>query len=162
MATYGKKLLDVNGNVILPKTRSSLVYMDDNETVEDKISSILSEITKIKDGTTLVGKALSIRDANVTDKEYNFYSTDTSSVTANTPIAIWDETLNGSRPIDRAVNDVNAKPIHTTYMPKSGGQFTGNAVGYSTKRAGGCFRNFYVRNSGGTDLSTNAIVGYRQ
>ena len=37
MATYGKKLLDGNGNVILPKTRSSLVYMDDNSTVEDKI-----------------------------------------------------------------------------------------------------------------------------
>lgn len=35
MATYGKKLLD--GNVILPKTRSSLVYMDDNSTVEDTI-----------------------------------------------------------------------------------------------------------------------------
>ena len=30
MATYGKKLLDNSGNVILPKTRSSLVYMDDN------------------------------------------------------------------------------------------------------------------------------------
>ena len=50
MATYGKKLLDINGNIILPKTRSSLVYMDDNSTVEDKISSILN-------GTTVVGKA---------------------------------------------------------------------------------------------------------
>ena len=50
MATYGKKLLDLNGNIILPKTRSSLVYMNDNSTVEDKISSILS-------GSTVVGKA---------------------------------------------------------------------------------------------------------
>ena len=30
MAVYGKKLLDMSGNVILPKTRSSLVYMDEN------------------------------------------------------------------------------------------------------------------------------------
>ena len=50
MATYGKKLLDSNNNVILPKTRSSLVYMDNNETVED-------EIGKILDGSLIVGKS---------------------------------------------------------------------------------------------------------
>ena len=47
MATYGKKLLDVNGNVILPKTRSSLVYMNNNETVEDTISKIISGKCKL-------------------------------------------------------------------------------------------------------------------
>ena len=56
MATYGKKLLDMNGNVILPKTRSSLVYMDDNETVEDTINKILN-------GTTAVGKATKLATA---------------------------------------------------------------------------------------------------
>ena len=50
MATYGKKLLDSEGNIILPKTRSSLVYMDDNSTVEDTINKIIN-------GTTVVGKA---------------------------------------------------------------------------------------------------------
>ena len=50
MATYGKKLLDNNNNVILPKTRSNLVYMDNNETVEDTINKIIS-------GTTVVAKA---------------------------------------------------------------------------------------------------------
>ena len=50
MATYGKKLLDSEGNIILPKTRSSLVYMDDNETLENTIKKILS-------GETTVGKA---------------------------------------------------------------------------------------------------------
>ena len=50
MATYGRKLVDVNGNVILPKTRSSLVYMNNNETVEDTISKIIS-------GKTIIGKA---------------------------------------------------------------------------------------------------------
>ena len=153
MATYGKKLLDVNGNVILPKTRSSLVYMDDNSTVENKINGILnsvnsntSEINKIKDGSTVVGKALSIRDANVTDKEYNFYSTDKSSATANTSIAIWDETINGSRPVDRAVNDVNAKPIHTTYMPKGGGTFTGAIVCHSDSYTAA--KNIVIYNTG--------------
>ena len=50
MATYGKKLLDSNNNVILPKTRSTLVYMNNNETVED-------EIGKILDGSLVVGKS---------------------------------------------------------------------------------------------------------
>ena len=44
MATYGKKLLDSEGNIILPKTRSSLVYMDDNSTVEDKIEKVIKNI----------------------------------------------------------------------------------------------------------------------
>ena len=48
MATYGKKLLDSNNNVILPKTRSSLVYMDDNSTVEDTIGSVNNDINNIK------------------------------------------------------------------------------------------------------------------
>ena len=56
MATYGKKLLDNNNNVILPKTRSSLVYMDDNSTVEDTINKIIS-------GTTVVGKATKLATA---------------------------------------------------------------------------------------------------
>ena len=56
MATYGKKLLDSNNNVILPKTRSSLVYMDNDDTVEDTISSILN-------GNTAVGKATKLATA---------------------------------------------------------------------------------------------------
>ena len=50
MATYGKKLLDSNNNVIVPKTRSNLVYMDNNETVEDTIKKIIN-------GTTVVRKS---------------------------------------------------------------------------------------------------------
>ena len=50
MAVYGKKLLDNEGNTILPKTRSNLVYMSDDNTVEDTI-------TKIKSGEIVVGKA---------------------------------------------------------------------------------------------------------
>lgn len=45
MAVYGKKLLDMSGNVILPKTRSSLVYMDEtNDTVQETIEDILTKV----------------------------------------------------------------------------------------------------------------------
>lgn len=50
MAVYGKKLIDNEGNTILPKTRSNLVYMSDDNTVEDTI-------TKIKSGEIVVGKS---------------------------------------------------------------------------------------------------------
>ena len=48
MAVYGKKLLDNDGNTILPKTRASLVYTSDDETVE-------SVLTKLLSGSGLVG-----------------------------------------------------------------------------------------------------------
>ena len=43
MATYGKTLLDNASNKILPKTRSSLVYMDDNITVEDRFKYVYGD-----------------------------------------------------------------------------------------------------------------------
>ena len=159
MATYGKKLLDGEGNIILPKTRSSLVYMDDNSTVENKISSILSEITKIKDGTSPVKY---VRDANLVNLKYGFYAPSSSDPGSNTPIRIWDAQISKSRPIDRAVNDVNAKPIHTTYMPKSGGTFTGNTIAIDKNRAGGCIRNITVKNTAESEICTDVIIFYRQ
>ncbi len=33
--TYGKKLLDANGNVVLPCTKAKFVYMSNNLTAED-------------------------------------------------------------------------------------------------------------------------------
>ena len=130
MPTYGKKLLDVNGNIILPKTRSSLVYMDDNETVEDTISSILSEITKIKDGTTttnaskILGNTLTIGGGTA---EIKFF-------------AVTDQ--NGKYiPSMSAFNDQNQNNIATTYMPKSGGIFTGEVTLDCNTNADGSKRN---------------------
>ena len=88
MATYGKKLLDSEGNIILPKTRSSLVYMDDNSTVEDKISSILSEITKIKDGSTVVGLSKVFLDATNPDIKYFLYASDSGN--SDSPVVLYD------------------------------------------------------------------------
>ena len=52
MPTYGKKLLDATGNVILPKTRSNLVYHG---------STLLSTyLDNIVNGSVTVGKATAL------------------------------------------------------------------------------------------------------
>ena len=63
MATYGKKLLDATGNVILPKTRSNLVYHG-STLLSTKLNSIDKEISNIKNGTTKVAKATTADNAN--------------------------------------------------------------------------------------------------
>ena len=63
MSTYGKKLLDATGNVILPKTRSNLVYHG-STLLSTKINNIDTEITNIKNGTTKVAKATTADNAN--------------------------------------------------------------------------------------------------
>ena len=132
MATYGKKLLDGEGNIILPKTRSSLVYMDDNSTVEDTIKKILN-------GTTVVGKANKLATArNIGNASFDG--------SGNITLAqIGAATAAQGTKADNA-------------MPKSGGTFTGNAVSYSTNRMGDNVRNIGVYDSAGVSaISTNAI-----
>ena len=52
MPTYGKKLLDNNGNVILPKTRTNLIYHG---------STLLSTyLDNIVNGSVTVGKATAL------------------------------------------------------------------------------------------------------
>ena len=45
MATYAKVLKDSSDNTILPYTRASLVYMDNDSTVESSITSMYNTIT---------------------------------------------------------------------------------------------------------------------
>ena len=119
MATYGKKLLDVNGNIILPKTRSSLVYMDDNSTVEDTIKYILN-------GTTVVGKATKLATA----RKIGNASFDGSS---NITLA----------QIGAATTAQGTKADNA--MPKSGGTFTGTVMtNAASKYNGYIFRNINV------------------
>ena len=136
MATYGKKLLDVNGNIILPKTRSSLVYMDDNSTVEDTIKKILN-------GTTIVGKATKLATAR----------------------KIGNATFDGSGNITLAQIGAATTAQGTkadNAMPKSGGSFTGNTIANSINRAGGFIRNIEVKSSAESFISTDLIMFYRQ
>ena len=75
MATYGKKLLDSNNNVILPKTRSSLVYMDDNSTVEDEIEKLKSFLPPIGD-IMLSFVKISYESSDVNSKTYPYVNID--------------------------------------------------------------------------------------
>ena len=156
MPTYGKKLLDNNGNTILPKTRSNLVYHG-STLLSTKINNIDTEITNIKNGTTTVGRsavANAVRDQNVSGRNYGLYQTsgDTSG------IAIWDLTLNKPRVFNNAIADQNGNVINTTYLKLSGGNMTGaltcNANAYTA-----C-HNMVAYNKGGwTAQTTNYFWG---
>ena len=80
MAVYGKKLLDNEGNTILPKTRASLVYTSDDETVESVLSKLLS-------GNGLVGYPTLTPDG----KAWNYLYNDTRYQMSEN--AVLDDTL---------------------------------------------------------------------
>ena len=143
MATYGKKLLDSEGNIILPKTRSSLVYMDDNSTVEDKISSILSEITKIKDGTTVVGKATKLATAR----------------------NIGNASFDGSEDITLAQIGAATTAQGTkadNAMPKSGGQMNGHLIAYQGSALNFGVFNIEAKNAAEGPVDTSWYIAIRQ
>ena len=122
MATYGKKLLDSEGNIILPKTRSSLVYMDDNETLENTIKKILS-------GETTVGKAIDCSSAGNL-RMYNTETDQTSYVglssedSAGNLCFFWDST--NSKTVLVQGYDNTARTTANNAMPKTGGTFSNN------------------------------------
>ena len=80
MAVYGKKLLDNEGNTILPKTRASLVYTSDDETVESVLAKLLS-------GTGLVGHPTTA----ATGKAWNYLYNDARYQMSDS--AVLDDTL---------------------------------------------------------------------
>ena len=104
MAVYGKKLLDNEGNTILPKTRASLVYTSDDETVEDTINGI-------KNGSIQVGSALNTSKVIGRDAVYSpqgwWYLHNTGS----------DIHIQNCIPYAAACMDHQGKWI-TDYMPK--------------------------------------------
>ena len=124
MATYGKKLIDGEGNIILPKTRSSLVYMDDNETLENTIKKILS-------GETTVGKAIDCSSAGNL-RMYNTETDETSYVGLSSADSagnlgfFWDST--NSKTVLVQGYDNTARTTANAAMPKSGGTFTGRVT----------------------------------
>ncbi len=116
MATYAKILKDSSGNFILPYTRSKLVYMENNATVEDAIN----------------GKAASSHTHD--DRYYTESEVDTK--------------LNGKS---------NTNHTHS-YMPLSGGTFTGTVYAKSQALSGTYMRNCLVQNSSGTNVPSNYIL----
>ena len=112
MPTYGKKLLDNNGNVILPKTRSNLVYHG---------STLLSTyLDNIVNGSVTVGNANKLigREAVVSNGAWHLKATTDGSIV----------------PYSRASSDKNGNEISSTYVSKTGqstingGDINGNSV----------------------------------
>ena len=88
MPTYGKKLLDNNGNVILPKTRTNLIYHG---------STLLSTyLDNIVNGSVTVGKATALT---------------TNAGDANTPIY-----FSGGKPVSTGKSFANYVPKSGTTM----------------------------------------------
>ena len=130
MPTYGKKLLDATGNVILPKTRSNLVYHG-STLLSTYLDNIDTEITNIKNGTTTVAKATALT---------------TNAGDSNTPVY-----FSNGKPVSTGKSFAN-------YVPKSGGNMTGaltcNANAYIA-----C-HNMVAYNKGGwTAQTTNYFWG---
>ena len=71
MAVYGRKMLDKNGNTVLPKTRSKVVYMDNNQTLQDAWNSIMSG-----SGDGSVGLSQYLKDLT-SNAKYGFAKTTT-------------------------------------------------------------------------------------
>ena len=136
MATYGKKLLDMNGNVILPKTRSNLVYMNNDETVENTINKIIS-------GTTVVGKATKLATA----RKIGNASFDGSG---NITLA----------QIGAATTEQGTKADNA--MPKSGGQMNGHLIAYRGSALNFGVFNIEAKNAAEGPVDTSWYVAIRQ
>ena len=117
MATYGKKLLDSEGNIILPKTRSSLVYMDDNSTVEDTIKKILSGETPVEKAIDC-SSAGNLRMYNTNTKETCYVGL-SSEDPDGTKAFLWDATHSKS---------ITLPGIDTNAVPKTGCVLEGEFV----------------------------------
>ena len=72
MPTYGKKLIDNNGNVILPKTRTNLIYHG-STLLSTYLDNIDTEISNIKNGTTTVAKATALTTTTAGDSNTPVY-----------------------------------------------------------------------------------------
>ena len=111
MAVYGKKLLDNEGNTILPKTRASLVYTSDDSTVEDTLNGI-------KSGNIAVGNSNKLNGRETQYSGPYWYLKATGS----------DTSLNGALPYYASVCDNEGNQFQAAYARLSGATFSG-AVG---------------------------------
>ena len=153
MATYGKSLLDINGNVILPKTRSILVYMSDNTTLEETIN-------RIKSGEQMIGFAKTFRIYNTATSSSisaSFGSVDSNGLKA----FLWDETNRKTMTVDNALDQSardtanSAKSTAEAAMPKSGGRFSGEVWAVARNSQTDCLRDIGIYNPGGAGYANS-------
>ena len=183
MAVYGKKLLDNEGNTILPKTRSNLVYMSDDNTVEDTI-------TKIKSGEIVVGKATDTSKVIGRDAVYSssgwwylhniagdvqfencvpyYYARKAKEIYPtryNDGVNIFGSSITLELYAENNVffwdgqkqKAIFPKGRDDTKFPVSGGSFTGPCA-CSNVMTGGYFRECDVQNSSGTSVASISLL----
>lgn len=157
MPTYGKKLLDNNGNTILPKTRTNLIYHG-STLLSTKINTIDTEISNIKNGTTKVDTAIRVKDADLT----NTYRIFANNTTDGSQVTFWNDQLGRAVPYVKAIADQNGNEISSTYLKRSGGYVTGVVkTNESTADMEYRFRNSRVMTSAGANVSSNGMLFYR-
>ena len=187
MAVYGKKLLDNEGNTILPKTRSNLVYMSDDNTVEDTIEKIKSGeivVGKAADTNQLVGRMLKFDSNNgmsvaPLSGDYEFLDTVPYYVALRARTMLtnrYGDALNtfGSYVYleEYAENNVffwdfeAQKKVYPqgrddTKFPVSGGTFTGAVKAAGSLQSGLYVRNINTLNSSWGNVATDYLVALR-
>ena len=94
MATYAKLLKNSNGDNILPYTRASIVYMDNDSTVESSITSMYNTITSgtVNKATTAgyattAGSATTADNVNACTFAYAWYNEGPPACIWGTPTA---------------------------------------------------------------------------
>lgn len=107
MASYARKLKDRSGNYILPATRSTSVFMNNNQNLEDYLSSMKSSLQN-----SINGKASKLDVYPVGTYYYSSSSTSPASLFGGSWTAIVDAFIFGSGKNYKA-GDKGGELVHT-------------------------------------------------
>ena len=107
MASYVRKLKDRSGNYILPATRSTSVFMNNNQNLEDYLSSMKSSLQN-----SINGKASKLDVYPVGTYYYSSSSTSPASLFGGSWTAIVDAFIFGSGKNYKA-GDMGGELVHT-------------------------------------------------
>lgn len=107
MASYARKLKDRSGNYILPATRSTSVFMNNNQNLEEYLSSMKSSLQ-----SSINGKASKLDVYPVGTYYYSSSSTSPASLFGGSWTAIVDAFIFGSGKNYKA-GDMGGELVHT-------------------------------------------------
>lgn len=107
MASYARKLKDRSGNYILPATRSTSVFMNNNQNLEEYLSSMKSSLQ-----SSINGKASKLDVYPVGTYYYSSSSTSPASLFGGSWTAIVDAFIFGSGKNYKA-GDKGGELVHT-------------------------------------------------
>ncbi len=134
MASYARKLKNRSGNYILPATRSTSVFMNNNQNLEEYLSSMKSSLQ-----SSINGKASKLDVYPVGTYYYSSSSTSPASLFGGNWTAIIDIFIFGSGK-NYKVGDKGGELVHTlslSEMPRH----------HHTSKIGGNFFDFVAEHS---------------